>query len=60
MTVTRLAGFTPDFRRYLLGLAFTSLADAVLTVTLPLAVLASGGGAGGVALVVLCSGLPRF
>lgn len=55
---TRL--LTRPFVLYLLGLSSTSLADAVLSVGLPFAVLANGGKATQLALVVLCAGLPRF
>lgn len=48
------------FVLYLLGLSGTSLADAVLSVGLPFAVLANGGGVAQLGLVVLCASLPRF
>ncbi len=55
---TRL--LTRPFVLYLLGLSSTSLADAVLSVGLPFAVLTNGGQAAQLGLVVLCASLPRF
>ncbi|MGY2895925.1 MFS transporter [Deinococcus sp. UYEF24] len=55
---TRL--LTRPFVLYLFGLSSTSLADAVLSVGLPFAVLANGGKAAQLALVALCASLPRF
>lgn len=48
------------FVLYLFGLSSTSLADAVLSVGVPFAVVANGGKATELGLLVLCAGLPRF
>ncbi len=49
-----------NFMLYLLGLGGTSLADALLFIALPFAVLEGGGGKADLATVVLCASLPRF
>ena len=55
---TRLLNF--NFVLYLLGLGGTSLADALLFIALPFAVLGGGGSKADLAAVVLCASLPRF
>jgi len=55
---TRLLNF--NFVLYLLGLGGTSLADALLFIALPFAVLGEGGSKADLAVVVLCASLPRF
>jgi nitrate/nitrite transporter NarK len=57
-TSTRL--LNPNFALYLFGLASTALADAILFVVLPFAVLGLGGTQQELATVVLCGSLPRF
>lgn len=49
-----------NFVLYLIGLACTALADAILFVTLPFVVLALGSTQQELAIVVLCGSLPRF
>lgn len=48
------------FVLFLLGLGSTALADAILFVMLPFAILKMGGTQQQLAIVVLCSSLPRF
>jgi len=55
---TRLLNF--NFVLYLLGLGGTSLADALLFIALPFAVLGVSGSKADLAAVVLCASLPRF
>jgi len=55
---TRLLNF--NFVLYLLGLGGTSLADALLFIALPFAVLEVNGSKADLAAVVLCASLPRF
>ena len=61
MTATSPAFPLPrTFWTYLAGLVLTALGDAAVAIALPFLVLASGGGAQDIGLVVLAGSLPRF